>query len=1217
MSREAAPPRPAITGAEAALGARAVDLAAEWMRAAAPPPASSAGVGDRRRDAAGLDFARGLVDHVLVTEGLSTAASVLHRMVPLVPESLPWYVRRGVQAGAAVAPIAPVPVVLVARRVLRGLLGQVVLDARPDALGPALESLRATGEDLDLDLRGGAVLGEHEAARRLDGIHELVRRADVDRVTVPMPAIAGPLAPWALDESAHRVAERLLPLCLSAASDGTALVLDPEGHRHLELTLAVLRRILDDPRLSQLDAGIALPTSLPDALPALEDLTAWAKDRVDAGGAPIIVRLAAGSDFGAERADAALQGWQHAQYDTALDAAANHLRCLREALDPERSDAVRVTAAGGDLFGIAYAWLLAGERGVQDRLEIELPFDADDARAGAVRDAVGRVRRHVPVAQPQDLDAAIAEAVRGLGDGAGGEGAPDADPESLARRARFLSALRRSAEPGLAAGPRRTSRRSAAPESTADAPSVDDDNLTRAVLGIARHAALDPDDTIPLAPAADEQLFGGQPYVETAVFAPRESVSRAQGAPGFVNTPPSDPTVPATRAWARGLLEKVDVTAEDEPVATGRVRDGAALAGLIARVRDAGARWGAAPAAERAEVLLQAAQLLESRRGTLIQVAAAETGTLLADADREVSDAVDAARYCASTARELDAVSGAVFVPASVTVVTPPPVRALASAAAGVLAALAAGSGVVVTPAPAARRCAAALAEALWRAGVPRDLLVLADLDEKLGRRLVSHPDVDRVVLTGTWQSAELFRSWRADLPLHASTGGTNAVVVAPSADLDLAASDLVRSAFGYAGQQPAAASLAILVGPVGRSRRFARQLVDAVRSLRVGLPDDPLADVGPLVEQPDEALRWALTTLGEGEQWLIRPRQIDTAARWQGRLWSPGIRTGVRPGSRAHLEEFPVPVLGIMHAPSLRHAIELQNATAYGLAAGLHTRDPQDLAVWLDEVQAGSLFVNRDLTGSVVQRQPVGGWKRSAVGPGAKSGGPNHLVGLGSWRATSGGATSATLHLRGLDSRITAVIEAAQPSLGYEAFDWLRRGALSDALAWNREFGQVRDVSHLGIERNLLRYRPAEAVAVRATGDATWQALLRVVVAAIRAGAPVSVSAPVGLPAPVRRVLDDNGIGVFVESDGQWIQRMQSAEVRPPRARLVGAAASVRALRTALAEGLGGDPGVAVYADEVTTAGRLELLPFLREQSITLTAHRFGVPDPWSEPVI
>src|SRR5690606_2405619 len=241
--------------------------------------------------------------------------------------------------------------------------------------------------------------------------------------------------------------------------------------------------------------------------------------------------------------------------------------------------------------------------------------------------------------------------------------------------------------------------------------------------------------------------------------------------------------------------------------------------------------------------------------------------------------------------------------------------------------------------------------------------------------------------------------------------------------------------------------------------------------------------------------------------------------------------------------------------------------------------QNPDDLAQWLDGVQAGNLYVNRGITGAIVQRQPFGGWKRSSVGPGAKAGGPNYLIGLGSWRAT-GGTASSTLHLRGLDSRITTLIEAAQPSLGFEEFEWVRRAALADALAWGREFGQVKDVSALGVERNLFRYRPLP-VAVRATGDASWQALLRVIIAGVRAGSSFSVSSPVGLPPAVRRLLADGDVPVWVESDQEWIERMsvrdgEGEASRPPRARLVGPPESVAPLHRALAEAVGGDPDLA-----------------------------------------
>ncbi len=188
-----------------------------------------------------------------------------------------------------------------------------------------------------------------------------------------------------------------------------------------------------------------------------------------------------------------------------------------------------------------------------------------------------------------------------------------------------------------------------------------------------------------------------------------------------------------------------------------------------------------------------------------------------------------------------------------------------------------------------------------------------------------------------------------------------------------------------------------------------------------------------------------------------------------------------------------------------------------------------------------------------------------------------------------------------------------------------MRRAALSDALAWNREFGRVRDVSHLEVERNLFRYRPVP-VAIRATADAAWQEVLRVVIAAVRAGAGFVLSTPVGLPAHVRHVLGELQAVVFMESDEEWVERMRRpapaegevlSQPRPDRVRLVGSRESVAALHRMLAAGVEGDPDLSVYAGEVTSAGRIELLPFVREQSISITAHRYGNPDPWSAAVI
>ncbi|MFC6258620.1 aldehyde dehydrogenase family protein, partial [Kocuria oceani] len=342
---------------------------------------------------------------------------------------------------------------------------------------------------------------------------------------------------------------------------------------------------------------------------------------------------------------------------------------------------------------------------------------------------------------------------------------------------------------------------------------------------------------------------------------------------------------------------------------------------------------------------------------------------------------------------------GASFVPSRLTVVTPPWNFPVAIPAGSALAALAAGSPVVFKPAGPTKRCGAVVAEAIWEAldasGVPRDVLALVDLEERaLGRQLVSHPSVDRLILTGAYETAELFRSFRSDLPLLAETSGKNALIVTPSADFDLAAKDVAYSAFGHAGQKCSAASLVILVGSVAKSKRFRNQLVDAVSSLTVDYPTNPAAQMGPLTEPAEGKLLQALTSLEEGQSWLIEPQQLDGT----GKLWSPGVRTGVQRGSEFHLVEYFGPVLGVMTAETLEEAVAIQNEVDYGLTGGLHSLDPEEIGYWLEHVQAGNVYVNRGITGAIVQRQPFGGWKKSAVGPGTKAGGPSYLMGLGEW---------------------------------------------------------------------------------------------------------------------------------------------------------------------------------------------------------------------------
>ena len=1113
------------------------------------------------KDPVGLDFTIGFVDRVVRPEDLRVAGRNLEALSRTIPSFLPWYMRIAIQLGGGFAPLLPWPIVPIARRVLRSMVSHLILDATPAKLDASIAALREQGVRLNLNLLGEAVLGDEEADRRLDGTRQLLARPDVDYVSIKVSSVASQLSMWAFDETVERVANRLTPLYELAAASPTRkfINLDMEEFRDLDLTIAVFERILENPALHTLEAGIVLQAYLPDALGALQGLTEWATERRASGGAAIKVRVVKGANLAMERVDSVLHHWPLATYSTKQDTDTNYKRVLDWALTPERTDAVRLGIAGHNLFDVAFAWLLAKSRGVADRIDFEMLLGMATGQADAVRNDVGGLLLYTPVVRPTEFDSAISYLIRRL--------------EENASQENFMSGV----------------------FELAGSKKMFDREKNRFLASLAEL-----DDTVPTSNRIQDR--------NAAVGTPaRPGISLDVSTP-FQNTADTDPAIGANRAWGRAILGRVPgSTLGFAQLEAASITDAAVLESTIAATTDAGRSWAERRGSTRAAVLLSAAEALEEARADLIEVMASETGKTIAEGDVEVSEAIDFARYYAERAVELDGLEHARFVASELIVVTPPWNFPVAIPAGSVLAALAAGSAVIIKPAPQARRSAAVMVQALWDGGVPRSVLVLADIEEgDLGRQLIAHPSVGRVILTGAWETAALFRSWRADLPLLAETSGKNAIIVTPSADLDLAAADVVKSAFGHAGQKCSAASLVILVGSVARSERFRRQLVDSVRTLRVGMPEDPTTQMGPIVEKAHGKLLRALTELGAGERWLVEPRELGA----DGRLWSPGVRDGVTAGSEFHLTEYFGPVLGIMHAETLEEAIALQNAPAYGLTAGIHSLDPIEIRQWLGAVEAGNLYVNRGITGAIVRRQPFGGWKRSSVGTSAKAGGPNYLFTLGHVEPIFDEPATSVV-LKGVHERAKRVVEAAQPGMEFLEFDLVRAAAVSDQGAWEREFGISRDVSALEVERNVFRYRPVP-VTIRLAEGAPSSQLVRVLVAATRAGASVAVSSarPVsaGLTTLFRSEQSPLRVeALVVESDEEFLAKLGDPVGRPQRIRLIGGSA------TAVAEAVGGDPDVAIYAGAVTTEGRVELLPFLREQAISITAHRFGNPDPAS----
>src|SRR6185312_12135542 len=211
----------------------------------------------------GLDFTIGFVDRVVRPHDLRVAGRNLRAVARKTPRFLPWYMRAAIRLGGLFGPILPGIVVPISRRVLRRMVGHLIVDATPARLGPAIAKLREGGARLNLNLLGEAVLGEAEAARRLEGTRALLARNDVDYVSIKVSSVVSQLSMWSFDEAVADVVTKLTPLYqLAARSEGKGktkfINLDMEEYRDLDLTIAAFTSILDQPGLENLEAGIVL-----------------------------------------------------------------------------------------------------------------------------------------------------------------------------------------------------------------------------------------------------------------------------------------------------------------------------------------------------------------------------------------------------------------------------------------------------------------------------------------------------------------------------------------------------------------------------------------------------------------------------------------------------------------------------------------------------------------------------------------------------------------------------------------------------------------------------------------------------------------------------------------------------------------------------------------------------------------------------------------------
>jgi RHH-type transcriptional regulator, proline utilization regulon repressor / proline dehydrogenase / delta 1-pyrroline-5-carboxylate dehydrogenase len=508
----------------------------------------------------------------------------------------------------------------------------------------------------------------------------------------------------------------------------------------------------------------------------------------------------------------------------------------------------------------------------------------------------------------------------------------------------------------------------------------------------------------------------------------------------------------ATIAWraapadGQGTERKVLNPADHRDV-VGVVVEASPEAASAAVARAAASTWSATPVAERAAMLDAAADAMQAQMPVLLGLVVREAGKSLPNAIAEVREAIDFLRYYAERAR---ASFGAAQAPLGPVVCISPWNFPLAIFTGQVAAALVAGNPVLAKPAEETPLIAAQAVALLHAAGVPADALQLVPGDGPIGAALVGAPETAGVMFTGSTEVARLIQRQLAGrvsaagkpIPLIAETGGQNAMIVDSSALAEQVVADVIASAFDSAGQRCSALRILCLQEEV--ADRTLAMLKGALKELRIGRTDALRVDTGPVITAEAQGnIERHIATMRERGHRIEQQELPAEAAR--GTFVAPTI---IEIGHIADVErEVFGPVLHVLRyaRDDLGALIDAINATGYGLTFGLHTRLDETIAEVTTRVQAGNLYVNRNVIGAIVGVQPFGGRGLSGTGP--KAGGP--------------------LYLGRLVAEAPQAVEpgSSAPALLTEFASWLDAQGEAEAAALARRYGAA---SALGTEREL-----------------------------------------------------------------------------------------------------------------------------------------------------
>ncbi|MFB5651741.1 aldehyde dehydrogenase family protein [Leptospira wolffii] len=404
----------------------------------------------------------------------------------------------------------------------------------------------------------------------------------------------------------------------------------------------------------------------------------------------------------------------------------------------------------------------------------------------------------------------------------------------------------------------------------------------------------------------------------------------------------------------------------------------------------------------RISVLKKAAELMRGRKNRLSAILSLEVGKGAKDIDAEIAEAIDFCEFYAEEAetvfqprvRNLPGEENAYsYIPRGTTLVVAPWNFPLAILCGMTVAPLVTGNTVLMKPAEQSSAIAFEFFNILLEAGAPPSSIhFLPGKGEEVGAYLVRHPSVHTVNFTGSRavglgmireaanQNSKFVKKVIAEM------GGKNAIIVDEDADLDEAVSGALQSAYGFQGQKCSALSRLILVESCYEP--FKRRLVDALQSWKVGAPEDPSVKIGPVI---DSEAKQRLEEIAEQfRSSILSKYTIPEDLKNSGNFVEPIVFESKDPSSPLGQTEFFGPYLTLFRAKNFEEAIRIANDVDYALTGGVYSRNPKNIEAAKKDFEVGNLYINRGITGAIVDRQPFGGYKLSGVG--AKAGGPDYL---------------------------------------------------------------------------------------------------------------------------------------------------------------------------------------------------------------------------------